>query len=90
MSIAIPNSNHYQHVFSCKCPNNGIDIVYRLEIALPADQIVMVEKIVAACAAVETSYHEALADALILELGGQQTLYAHHHGVGITTLRGSL
>ncbi len=83
------SSNHYQHVFSCKCPNTGKVVIYRLEITLPAAQILMVEKIVEVCAEREESYHEALADELLAKLGGMQILYAHHHGVGITTLRGT-
>ena len=77
--------NRYAHTFYVKCPSNGKRIAYHLTIE--AQGMIMVEEILAACAAHKAGYHEAIADDLVARLGGQHVLKAHHHGVHITTER---
>lgn len=79
--------NVYEHSFECLCPNNGARISYRLRIE--TDRVIMVEKIVLACELWNEAYHESLADNLYYQFGGRQTLWAHHHGVDIKTVRGA-
>lgn len=79
--------NIYRHRFTVKCPNNGVAVEYALEVMTA--RVVMVEAIIAACT-VEQSFHEGLADALLVALGGRQVLRAYHHGVEIETVRGGL
>lgn len=76
--------NIYSHSFTSKCPNNGAVISYELEIR--SNRVIMVEEIVSLCA-VDTTYHEDLADRLYNILGGQQIMTAFHHGVRIQTIR---
>lgn len=79
--------NQYRHTFVVVCPNNGVSINYDLLIETATK--IMVEDIVAACR-VKSAYHEDLADALFTQFGGRQEMRAFHHGVHITTNRGSL
>ena len=81
-------ANIYRHTFVARCPNNGQNVVYRL--AIETMERIMVERIMAACKAVEGGYHEEIADALSALFGGRQTLAAFHHGVHIDTTRGTL
>lgn len=79
--------NIYRHRFSCRCPNNGISIIYDLEIR--SQKMIYVEKIVLACQLWQQEHHEKLADALAAQFPGTiQVLKAHHHGVDIETCRG--
>lgn len=81
--------NIYRHSFSAPCPNNAIPVDYAFELA--TIRVVMVEDIVAACAAAKQAdrpYHETIADTLFSKFGGRQTLIAFHHGVQIETRRG--
>lgn len=77
--------NRYVHTFVCECPNNGVKVSYTLTV-VHADKV-MVEEIIAACD-VGIAFHEDLADALLVRLGGRQVMTAFHHGVWITTYRG--
>ncbi len=78
-------ANRYHRRFKARCPNNGIEIEYRLTITI--GEIIMVEDIVAATERLDSAYHEAIADNLHAEFGGIQVLRAFHHGVGIVTIR---
>jgi hypothetical protein len=81
--------NIYRTSFSATCPNNGETIAYALTIEATA--VIMAEDIVAACkraSLCEKPYHETIADYLHKQLGGRQTITAHHHGVDIETRRG--
>ncbi|AOR76511.1 hypothetical protein [Novosphingobium resinovorum] len=78
--------NIYVHRFTSKCPSNGALISYKLEIR--SNDVIMVEEIITACA-VESTYHESLADILYARFGGQQSMIAFHHGVCIQTFRPS-
>ena len=80
--------NIYRHQFVCKCPANGMQIIYALQIESKA--MIHAEHIVADGGQHRSAYHEAIADALHAALGGQQILTAHHHGVDIETHRGQL
>ena len=79
--------NRYQTRFTAPCPNNGIVISYDLTIE-SGSKVIMVEDILEVVKTLK-GYHEQIADSLYRELGGVQTLIAHHHGVTITTLRGA-
>ncbi len=78
-------TNRYQRRFKARCPNNGLEIEYRLTIS--TGDIIMVEDIVAATDRFDSAYHEAIADSLHAEFGGSQMLRAFHHGVLIVTVR---
>lgn len=79
--------NKYSHIFTRKCPNNGLVIEYMLIIETPT--VLMVESIVEEVENLpDTGFHEAFADTLTRVLPGFQTLMAHHHGVDIETTRG--
>lgn len=78
--------NVYRHAFMTRCPANGIWVRYRLTVR--SEEMIRVEDIVAACAKHEEGFHENIADALLIALGGRQVLRAHHHGVDIKTRRG--
>ncbi|MBB3193966.1 hypothetical protein [Roseateles terrae] len=80
--------NRYRTTFFADCPNNGIRIQYHLEIV--TGQLIKVEDILAATAAITRGYHEEIADQLLQSLGGAQTLTATHHGVEIETTRPAL
>jgi hypothetical protein len=78
--------NIYRYGFSAICPNNGERIYYRLVVT--TDFMVPVEVIKSACGCHPSAYHEQIADALAVELGGEQVITAVHHGVEIETRRG--
>jgi hypothetical protein len=77
--------NIYRHAFTCHCPNNGIPVVYQLEIH--SENMIQVEDIVSAAKELKSEYHEALADNFCSRFGGFQILKGHHHGVDIETHR---
>ena len=77
--------NAYQAQFFANCPNNGMRILYTLRIE--TTEMIPVEQIIARVEGAGETYHEELADELLLSLGGKQTLTADHHGVTITTTR---
>lgn len=79
--------NIYRHTFTALCPNNSLPIKYNLEIEA-GNATIQVEEIVKAAKEYARVYQETLADYLHAELGGKQTLKAHHHGVDIETRRG--
>ena len=76
--------NTYTHRFKARCPNNGQTINFALEIE--TEETLMVEDILLACSNLN-ELHEKIADNLLREFGGKQTLTAHHHGVDIKTVR---
>lgn len=77
--------NIYRTRFNSRCPENGDIINYELEIQ--SRETLMAEWIERA-AAVESSLHEVLADALFKRFGGRQSLKARHGSVEIETIRG--
>ena len=78
-------TNTYKHTFVAECPGNSQPIVYQLTIS--TNDKILVEHIVTACALIKRGYQEAIADQLLLQFGGHQTITAHHHGVDIETTR---
>lgn len=81
--------NCYKYKFAVKCPNNGKQIFYDLEIQ--STSIIFVEKIVIACELWQSEYHEKIADSLIYQFPNtKQILRAIHDGVEIETIRGEL
>jgi hypothetical protein len=78
--------NQYTHSFLVKCPVN--DKVIRYTLVIQSLDRIMVEDILRAADALpSTGFHEDIADTLVIQLPGQQFLYAHHHGVDIATQR---
>lgn len=75
--------NIYRYSFVCKCPSDGTQVQYDLEITSP-DKI-LAEDIRAICDA-GPSHQEELANKLA-PLGGRQVMKAHHMGVEIETIR---
>ena len=78
--------NKYEMRFFAKCPTNGTRIEYCW--AIETKTMIFVEDLISYTDEIGTVYHEELADRLVAAWGGQQTLYAMHHGVEITTTRG--
>jgi hypothetical protein len=79
--------NTYTYNFTIVCPNN--EMVIRYALTIKAHQTIMVEKIIRAVKKLPyRGYHEDVADQLARLLPGVHTLRAHHHGVGIETVRG--
>lgn len=79
--------NKYKVKFTALCPVNNDKITYNLEIK--SDLMIMVEELLSFVSKVDQGFHESIADSLIERFGGQQKLYAYHHGVFIETERGS-
>ena len=77
--------NTYRTSFTALCPVNGATIEYRLHIH--TGLTIEVEKILAAVRAIGSGFHEDIADKLLEQFGGSQTLVADHHGVTIETIR---
>lgn len=77
--------NRYDHTFSAICPSDGQTVIYHL--TLKSKGVVMSEEIAVSCRFSEPQFHEAIADYLIVILGGKQTLRAMHQNVHITTKR---
>jgi hypothetical protein len=81
--------NIYRHKFMVRCPNNGRQVFYELEIQ--SDQMIYVEKILLACQMWQQEYHEKMADSLAYQFPDtRQFLRAHHHGVDVETVRGEI
>ena len=78
--------NEYRYKFTMECPSDGALIDYTLLIIGTA--MVMAEDLVAACK--DRDYQEPMADRLHARFGGYQVITASHHGVHITTTRGSV
>ena len=49
--------------------------------------MLMVENLIEVVTMHDRGYHEDIADQLLREFGGKQTLTANHHGVDIKTVR---
>lgn len=80
--------NIYTIQFHANCPTNGVRIGYTLRIE--SQVLIPAEQIVAAIEAIESGervYHEEIADRLAAQFPGEHRLSAHHHGVGIETIR---
>ncbi|MCC3679194.1 hypothetical protein LLE81_00085 [Staphylococcus epidermidis] len=77
--------NIYRHTFVAKCPADGEQIIYQLEIRSPT--MIRVEHIRTATALIKSGYHELIADELAERLGGEQRIKAVHQGVEVETLR---
>lgn len=77
--------NSYTVQFFAFCPSNEVRILYTLIIEINA--VLMVENLIDVVTLHDRGYHEAIADQLLREFGGKQTLTANHHGVEIKTLR---
>lgn len=80
--------NAYRTKFAAVCPVNGQIVQFDLRIETLS--VLRVESIRAQVGMCTHGFHEAFADQLHAALGGRQTLVAFHHGVEITTTRGSL
>lgn len=79
--------NRYGITFMAKCPNN--DKIIRYALGIESKATIMVEEILRAVDALPAAgFHEDIADTLTTTLPGRQTLFAHHHGVDIETVRG--
>lgn len=76
--------NTYTQHFRAQCPKNGRQVDYVLTIKSP--RMIMVEDIQAAVGKLK-GFHEEFADKLYAQFGGQQTLFAHHHGTNVETIR---
>ena len=79
--------NRYQSTFTATCPVNEQQINYILTIETPDSVVLPAEDILAATNGQRRGLHEDIADHLWVALGGNQTLTAEHHGVGISTYR---
>jgi hypothetical protein len=77
--------NTYRTTFFAQCPVNSVRIKYDLQIATRS--VIAVERILEFIAGLQSGFHEAFADQLLQQFGGQQTLTADHHGVTIETNR---
>lgn len=77
--------NRYDYQFAVTCPSDDATVIYHLTLKM-AD-VTQVEDILSACTFKSPQYHEAIADELIFQLGGTQTIRATHQGVHITTKR---
>lgn len=75
--------NIYRYSFISKCPSDGTEVQYNLEITSPGK--ILAEDIRAICDA-GPSHHEELANKLA-PLGGRQVMKARHMGVEIETIR---
>lgn len=79
--------NTYSAKFWATCPANGLQIDYSLTIKTRS--MIRVEELQAHLEGIKSGFHEHIADELLKAFGGLQVLSATHHGVGITTERGS-
>ena len=77
--------NKYTYGFAVICPNDGEHIYYTLVIT--SGKVIMVEDIISKCSTFKTEYQEAMADKLLKEFGGFQSLTAVHQRVEIETTR---
>ena len=77
--------NTYTVQFFAFCPTNEVRILYTLSIEI--DTIILVENLIEVVTMHDRGYHEDIADQLLREFGGRQTMTANHHGVDIKTVR---
>lgn len=77
--------NIYTTKFFARCPANGARIEYDLKIQ--TGKVIPVEDINDFVDNIKQGFHEDIADSLAFKFGGAQVLIAHHHGVGIETIR---
>jgi hypothetical protein len=80
--------NIYKAEFFAFCPVNEVRVQYRF--CIETDKVIKVEEIIDEITLHNRGFHEDIADQLHRTFGGKQTLTAHHHGVDIETIRGSL
>jgi len=79
------NLNIYRHTFVAKCPADGEQIIYRLEIR--SAMMIRVEHIRTATALIKCGFQEEIADRLQDQLGGEQRIVGLHQGVEVETVR---
>lgn len=79
--------NAYATTFTSTCPVNQKQITY--ELSIETQDVIKVEAILRALRRFKSGYHEDIADWLFKQFGGTQVMRAHHHGVWITTTRGT-
>lgn len=78
--------NTYETQFFCKCPVNGVRILYELKISTTS--VIPVEELLEHISAnYSDGFHEKIADDLQIKFGGSQTMSANHHSVTIRTIR---
>jgi len=78
--------NTYTTTVNCKCPNGGLEDIYRLKIL--SERAIQVEHILRTVSeAPKTCYQEDLADFLRNNLGAKIILTGWHHGVKIKSTR---
>jgi hypothetical protein len=77
--------NNYSTTFDVVCPVNGLTVRYHIHIA--TTDVIKVEDLLEELALFHTGFHEDIADQLHQVFGGTQTMWAHHHGVDIRTVR---
>lgn len=77
--------NNYTVQFFAFCPINGVRILYTLSIEI--NLVIMAEALIDAVTLHDKGFHEEIANDLLREFGGVQTLTANHHGVEIKTIR---
>ena len=79
--------NTYTTSWFCKCPVNGIRILYTAKIE--TTEIIAVEELLAHIDQYyKDGFQELIATDLHEKFGGKQTITADHHSVIITTTRG--
>lgn len=79
--------NIYKKVFTARCPADGEDIVYELEITSPI--MIRVEAINVALKATTVGFQENIADDLSATFPGIISLKGTHQGVAIESVRGT-
>lgn len=78
--------NRYETSWYCKCPVNGIRILYQAKIE--TKEVIAVEELLEYIDKFyKDGFHELIADDLKEKFGGKQTITANHHSVTITTER---
>lgn len=77
--------NKYTYRFNVKCPNDNKIICYKVKIK--TNELIFVEDIVKKCKSIETGFQEDIANQLMMEFGGVQTITAVHNGVSVRTFR---
>jgi hypothetical protein len=78
--------NTYETTFFSSCPINHAQIRY--ELTIKTKDLIMVEDLLEEVRSLNDMLHEDIAEYLLDTFGGEQRLYAIHHGVVITTERG--
>lgn len=81
--------NIYEIEFVSRCPNDGTDVTYYLEII--SNQMIMLEDINELIVGkFKVGFHEQIADELFAKFGGKQSIMAKHKLGRIHTIRETL